>query len=106
VCVYLQVILEESSAIGTSVVTVSASDADDNENARVTYSLTPSQYTSKFLINPTSGQYYIYTAAYICLSMGSSKIVYGSRGTLFKCLIIDSNVKADQRDIFLQKGFR
>ena len=50
--VILQVSLPESTPAGKSVITVNATDADEGENARITYSMLP---VTGFTINPANG---------------------------------------------------
>ena len=47
--------LEENTAIGTTVVTVSATDADSGSFGVVTYSITSGNFQDSFLIDSTSG---------------------------------------------------
>ncbi len=47
--------VRESAGVGASVLEVSASDQDVGENARITYSLTPSKFDDWFEIDSETG---------------------------------------------------
>ncbi|NXO10604.1 PCDGJ protein, partial [Oriolus oriolus] len=52
-----RVSLREDAPLGSTVLNVSASDADDGTNARITYGFgkTPAKVLQKFLVDPESG---------------------------------------------------